>query len=230
MNFAILSKFNNNSSRRTLTIKELATIVRRKTTPGLNETTYYLSTTNPDIFYALQLMYDLEAISSKQQVQEELVYYKRKLAAQLEECLIFKLHWEYRRLNLVPTLSTLRVLSFPSEYSQEQISEGIEGLKQYFRQFIGLTGIWVGYNYNSTPARLEDDKLLCLIRTDWLNQKTYLDFTNATDVQDTIQRSMAYTTEISFATGQMINIYQPDTLIENNENNLNTPTDSAEKE
>jgi hypothetical protein len=197
-----------------MTIKELAPVVRRRKTPGLNETTYYLSATDLNIFYALQLRYALDTSACNEKEQKELVYSKLEVPAQLEELFVFKLHWDYRRLDLTPTLSALRVFSFPLKYSQERISEAIRVLRQHYCQFTGLGGIWIGYSYNPKPTIGKDEKLRCLIRTDWLNQQAYFEFTNSAAMQDIIQRSTIYSTEFSYAVGQMIDIYRPDTLVE----------------
>lgn len=206
MNIAILSKIKVISDHPIEHIKEFKAAVRLQRLEGLYEVAYYLSINDPLEFYNLSLWFNLEGLSNYQQEKEKLVYSQLTDQIKLEERTVFKLLWDYRKMEIKPGMSVLRLARFPKDYPYEWLEESETVIKEQAHQSPGFLGAWMGYNQERTNS---DGNLIRLLRGDWASKEAFLNYANSPAMRAITERSRAVGVAGWLASADLQDIVQP---------------------
>lgn len=186
MNFAVLSKIKSISGYPLEHIKELKLAALRQRVKGFYEVAYYLAPGNPYEFYTLSTWYNLEAIPDFKQEKAKPIYSQVTGKIKLEQISIFRLAWEYRRMEIRPGMSVLRLAKFPKDYPVEWLAESDATIKEEAHRSPGFIGAWMGYNQEKTQS---DGNLVRLLRGDWESKEAFLNYANSPAMQSLTARS-----------------------------------------
>lgn len=170
MNAATLSRIRVKIGTPSEIIEEMKGVNYRLRLPDLYDTAYYLAENDPQEFYTMRLWGNLREIPDVDTIRQAYPQFaKIRSKAQLQEQQIYKLTWEYRRIEANPVVSTLRLVFFPKDFPQDLLKESADRVRQLMLNDPRVLGSWVGYS-------LEAESLVRLHRIDWVNQLDPINF------------------------------------------------------
>jgi hypothetical protein len=185
MNAATLSRIKVTSARPTEMIEEMKNINRLVRFPGLYETAYYLAENDPQEFYTMRLWQNVKSIQTNDNIKRAYPQFQKiQPNCELQAQQVFRLAWEYRKVEVLPAVSTLRLTLFPKDFPQELIRESECITRQLLRKASGVLGVWVGYSLESVP-------LVRLHRIDWASYQDRNQFFYSEDFQAIYNKLLA---------------------------------------
>lgn len=170
MNYLILNKVRAVGVSREELFEVAKNILLRKENRILDlaELAVYLSPKDSQEFYCLFFFWkmpELEQLSPIFHFETPEWENRRQLIEQD----FFKLIWEKRLVNTIPKASHLRILTFPTSYSEEKIFKQITYNRSQTPALPGFMGAWVGQWID--PGK-DEKKVKILSRSDWTNIET----------------------------------------------------------
>jgi hypothetical protein len=202
VNYATFSKFELTDKFTLDLVEQLQLAMKRQRLPGMVEIAFYTSAeSSPEEGYSLSLWLRLEDMMRARQTSLTELLSDPTLAqseSQVEKE-TFRLVWEQQNISQPVTASTLRLLVFPRDYSEERVKRMVDYLRELRWQTVGVRGAWIGRS-------LEDDRKL-LVRTDWVNSEAFEQIAKSEFYQDMYKFFSYNGITTRFASSKLENIF-----------------------
>jgi hypothetical protein len=190
MNYALLRKYSYKGDSQELEaiyFQVVSTWMAQKAA-GCNELVFYLSDTEPKVFFSLGLWATLEQLEHAYKYTTPLLNYN---GIDLLEQYIFELMQEYRRLDLKIEASFIRLVTYPEPVIIEQFIKSTLEARMENRTMPGFIGGWSG--------RCLSNHSLILSRVDWASHEAMQAFLSTKPARGLTKWYLAEGAQIEYA-------------------------------